>query len=310
MAHWFRSTALISLVAPILVLMLLLARGHGKSAEQPSLDKTARETAEPAPVEVRFTDDSVLKLSLRDKVIRLNTRYGKLCIPVNDIRYIDFATRIPDAVARRIEIAVDSLGSPQYRIREAAGAELLELREKAYPALLQAAQHKDVEIVRRAEELLKRLRELVPQDQLEFRKDDMIRTADSRLTGQIEGEAIKAFTYQFGEVGLKPVHVRSLQFLGVAPDPGNLNALRDLVGKSFRFQVTGAVKGQIFGTGIYTSESPLATAAVHAGILKAGQTGVVRVTIVAPPAGFGASAQNGVTSTAYGPFRGAYQVGR
>jgi hypothetical protein len=287
-----------------------LDRGQGKSTEEATPKKAVREMPESAAVQVRFTDDSVLKLTLQDRTIRLKTRYGTLLIPVATIRFIDFATRIDPATARQAETAVVKLGSKQFRVRQAATAELRELREKAYQALLRATRHKDLEVVRRAEALLKQLREQVPADQLTIRPYDMVWTVDSRLTGRIEGEAIKALTYQFGEVQLKPAHLRSLLFIGVAPDPGNLEGLRDLVGQSFRFKVTGSLTGPLYGNGVYTAHSPLATVAVHAGILKAGQTGVVRVIIVTPPGGFGAANLNGVISSPYGPYGGAYQVSR
>jgi hypothetical protein len=69
--------------------------------------------------------------------------------------------------------------------------------------------------------------------------------------------------------------------------------------------------GPVFGSGVYTSHSALATAAVHAGVVKPGQTAVVRVTFMASPHGFGASALNGVVSAPYGgPFRGAFMISR
>jgi hypothetical protein len=309
-ARWFRRAPFVLLLAPLLLVVRPLGSGQGKTALESGPKKAAQQAKAAVPVEVRFTDDSVLKLTLSGRAVRVNTRYGKLLVPVADIRYIDFATRISDGDARRTEAAIADLGSKQYKVRQAAGAVLLGLREKAYPALLKAARHKDLEIVRRAEALVKLLRERVPPDHLAFRKNDVIRTVDSRITGRIDGEAIQGTTVQFGAVRLKPDHMRSLQFVGVAPDPGNLEGLRDLVGKTFRFRVTGSVAGPLFGSGTYTSDSSLATAAVHAGVLTAGQTGVVRVTLVFNPGGYAGTAINGVTSTPYGIYPGAYQVGR
>jgi hypothetical protein len=298
------------LLAPFLLLEPLLHRGQGKSTEEPNPKKDSPKVAELAAVQVRFTDDSVLKLTLDDRSIRLKTRYGILLVPVATIRFIDFATRIDPAIARQAETAVAKLGSKQFKVREAATAELRELQEKAFPALLKAAQDKDLEVVRRAAKLLEQLRQQVPADKLTIRPNDVIWTVDSRLTGRILGKAIKALTYQFGVVQLKPGHLRSMQYIGVAPDPGNLEGLRDLVGMSFRFKVTGSLTGPIWGNGVYKSDSPLATVAVHANILKAGETGIVRVTLVTPPGGFGAANLNGVISLPYGQWGGAYQVSR
>ena len=81
------------------------------------------------------------------------------------------------------------------------------------------------------------------------------------------------------------------------------------VGKSFFFTVTGDTESDIWGTDVYTTDSILASAAVHAGKVRAGQTKVVKVTIVTPPAQFQGSTRHGVTSCDYGSFPGAYRFG-
>lgn len=307
----FRPAPAVLLFVPLLLLLPLGDGGPGKSAGQrPSKEATA-ERSFPVEAEVRFTDDSVLKLTLRDASISMTTTYGNLRVPLSTVRYIEFATRIPPAVTRRAEAAVAKLGDLQYAVRQAAGAELLEMREQAYPSLLQAAHHKDPEVARRAEGLLRQLRELVPADHLTIRKADTVWTVDSRLSGRIDGEFIKAHTFQFGDVPLKLEHMRTLQYISVDPDPSHIDDMRGLVGKSFRFKVTGGMDGQIVGSGVYTSDSALGTVAVHMGILKPGQTGVVRVTFVAFQGALGSSVMNGVTSAPYnGPVRGAYMVSR
>ena len=82
------------------------------------------------------------------------------------------------------------------------------------------------------------------------------------------------------------------------------------------FTVTGYSEpgGQppsIWGTDVYTLDSHLAAAAVHAGIVKPGETGTVRVRIVQSPPQFAASFRNGVTTTAYNVFNaGAFEFVR
>jgi hypothetical protein len=93
-----------------------------------------------------------------------------------------------------------------------------------------------------------------------------------------------------------------------APDPGTLGAYRNRVGQTFYFQVTGAVAGTIWGTGIYTDDSALATTAIHAGVLRAGQTAFVKVTIVAGQATYIGSTQNNITSHPYQAWQGSYRV--
>ncbi|HKB39573.1 MAG TPA: LCCL domain-containing protein [Gemmataceae bacterium] len=95
---------------------------------------------------------------------------------------------------------------------------------------------------------------------------------------------------------------------GAEPDPGNLLGLHTQVGKSFSFDVTGQTDGAIWGTDVYTSDSSLATAAVHAGKVRPGERKVVRVTIVPPLSSFQGTTRNGVTSGSYGPYPGAYRI--
>src|SRR5262249_12889833 len=81
-------------------------------------------------------------------------------------------------------------------------------------------------------------------------------------------------------------------------------------GKVFYFEVTGAAGGGIWGSDIYTDDSQLATAAVHAGVLRAGEKGVVKVTILPSQAYYTGTTRNGVTSGSFGAFGGSYRLER
>ncbi len=93
----------------------------------------------------------------------------------------------------------------------------------------------------------------------------------------------------------------------VMKDPGTLMALQGQNQGTMSFLVTGATEGFVWGTNVYTLDSPLAKTAVHVGLLKVGETGAVEVEFVAPPPSFSGSTRNGVTSMPYGPFPGAYR---
>ncbi len=92
------------------------------------------------------------------------------------------------------------------------------------------------------------------------------------------------------------------------PDPGTISAFRGQNGKVMYFEVTGSTSGSVWGTGPYTDDSRLATAAVHGGVLKSGQKGIVKVTIMPGQASYQGSTQNGVTTSQYGSFGGSYKV--
>ncbi len=76
--------------------------------------------------------------------------------------------------------------------------------------------------------------------------------------------------------------VRYLQQLAdnVLPNPGTLQNYNSQIGNEFYFLVTGSANGAIWGTDAYTTDSALSAVAVHAGIIKSGETGVVKVTIL------------------------------
>jgi hypothetical protein len=90
--------------------------------------------------------------------------------------------------------------------------------------------------------------------------------------------------------------------------PGQLPRLANQIGQSFIFQVTGDIVGPLWGTDVYTSDSNLATACVHAGVLGPDETGLVQVTMVQPPPSFRGSQRNGVSSSSYQSWPGAFRV--
>src|SRR3954452_22063910 len=89
--------------------------------------------------------------------------------------------------------------------------------------------------------------------------------------------------------------------------PGTMVDYRDRVGQSFYFDVTGSTDGTVWGSDVYTDDSPVATAAVHAGLLKAGERGVVRVTVLPARDQYDGSTRNGVTTQPYAQWYGSYR---
>ena len=70
------------------------------------------EPAKPRPaveVEVKYTDDSVMKLKLLDDKFEVSTRYGVLHVPAADVRRIEFAGRVPAAVSEKVTAALGRL---------------------------------------------------------------------------------------------------------------------------------------------------------------------------------------------------------
>jgi hypothetical protein len=86
-------------------------------------------------------------------------------------------------------------------------------------------------------------------------------------------------------------------------------------GKELVFNVTGPQpNGQgmgVWGTDVYTLDSNLGAAAVHAGLVHPGATGAVRVRVVASPPQYIGSLRNGISTAPYGNYpSGGYEFVR
>jgi len=92
------------------------------------------------------------------------------------------------------------------------------------------------------------------------------------------------------------------------PDKVDLSQYRDRVGQTFQFIVTGSADKPVWGSAIYTDDTPIESAAVHAGVLRSGQTGAVRVTILSGQQQYVGSTRNGIESVSTGPSAGSYRV--
>ncbi len=92
--------------------------------------------------------------------------------------------------------------------------------------------------------------------------------------------------------------------------PANMKGYRGNNGNVYTFQVTGNSNGRIWGgnDNIYTDDSDIATAAVHAGVLSAGQTGTVRIKVLSGRSSYPSLSRNGINSIQYGSWDGSYQI--
>lgn len=96
----------------------------------------------------------------------------------------------------------------------------------------------------------------------------------------------------------------------VTAAPANLTAFQGSVGKTMSFRVTGSTSGSVWGTDKYTCDSSLAAAAVHAGLVRPGESAVLRITIVPGEAAYSGTARNGVTSSAWGSFPASFTLAK
>ncbi len=91
-----------------------------------------------------------------------------------------------------------------------------------------------------------------------------------------------------------------------AAAPSNLVGYRNRVGQTFELQVTGSGSGAVWGTDVYTDDSSVARAAVHAGVIAVGETKVLTLTVLPGRSSYVSSTRNGVTSASWGAWGGSY----
>ena len=109
---------------------------------------------------------------------------------------------------------------------------------------------------------------------------------------------------------LSPRQLRKLLEQGflAADAPATMYGLCDTVGASYYFRVIGQIDGSLWGTDVYTGDSQIGAAAVHAGLVKPLEVAVLKVTVVTPPPQFTGSVRHGVTSHDFGRYGTAYRL--
>src|SRR5262245_52005543 len=152
-------------------------------------------------------------------------------------------------------------------IRERADRQAIEIREEAERECAAIRDRADAAVAKieqgATRELAPVVRELV----------DALRGLQERYAR--EGKLDEALAIR--------ARVRQLRsdLLGVRIDSGNLSECgAGDVGRVLLIEVVGRVEGSVWGTDVYTADSRLGPAAVHAGAIREGERGLVRVTLL------------------------------
>jgi hypothetical protein len=191
-------------------LVTLVGFGVVPAVQADDPPKSPAKAAGPA-VEVRMADGSAVRMTLTQGTVEVTTKYGKLAIPADEVRRIEFGFRYPDGAEAKINDLVTQLGDGNYKRRETAMSELLAFREMAYPALKRATKSGDAETAKRAGELIAKLEDRLPPEKLKFREYDLVNATDFTARGRIESKTLLGHTPYFGEVKLQVAEVRALR---------------------------------------------------------------------------------------------------
>jgi hypothetical protein len=173
------------------------------------------ETPAPGDVEVHFLNGSTVRMLVQSEKLEIATPYGKLAVPIQDVRAIEFGLHFPEAVADKIQAAVRRLGSSDFRERANAAKALVELGPYSYPAVLEASRLKDLETARRGKEVVKQLQAKHPRKDLKVLAEDKVVTPTFTVVGRILTPTIKARTELFGQVELSLSKMRTLRAIAI-----------------------------------------------------------------------------------------------
>jgi hypothetical protein len=267
--------------------------------------------------EVHYIDDSAMKLSLLDEHVTLNTSYGPLQMPLREIRRIEFGVRLSDAEQAKCEKAISEILGKDSAKREQGKEAILELGTKILPFLRRVLKSADADAVPHLDQVAMKLQSQLPNQKVEPRDYDLVITDDSRIAGRIQAPALRIQTFQFGELKLKVTDIASLnqgpsvtdEKLEIVEGKRVYDLLQTHMGKTVGIRVTGAIQGAVWGSSPFTGDSDLPTAAVFMGVLKVGQTGIVKIKLVPSPPTFVGSTANGVSTNGYQQYpAGAYEI--
>lgn len=118
----------------------------------------------PKPPTFRLQDGTRISGFPRIKKISLDTAYGPLLIPVEEIIRIRFAREEDPELQDRIRQLTLQLGDEEFEVREKAMADLREIGGPARKLLREALESDDQEVVARAETLLSEIEEEAEED--------------------------------------------------------------------------------------------------------------------------------------------------
>ena len=165
----------------------------------------------PGEVEINLLNGSTVRMILQSEKLEIATAFGQLSVPSKSIHAIDFGLHFPDGVEARIQQAIKGLGGDNFRDRDLAGKTLIELGPYSFPAVSEASKSSELEVSRRAKELLTQLQKRHPKKDLKSTTDDRVITPGFTIVGRILTPTIKAKAELFGEVDLPVARMRALR---------------------------------------------------------------------------------------------------
>jgi len=270
---------------------------------------------------IKLIDESELKLvAIKNEKIKIATNYGELHIPLNKVEHIIFSRRDHPEHAEKAVVLLNKLGSKNYKEREEAEKKLKSIIRFSYFTIIRYKNKcDDLEVVNRINTILKEA--ILPNEDINY--DIIFIKPDSKICGKIVDEIIEICNETLGNLNLHISLVEKItkcdqnQLVSTIA-PYNLINYSGKEGTVLRFNIIAPDKVPevneyghhgIWGTDVYTLDSNLVLAAIHAGAIKLGEIRTVNIKIVKAPNLFIGSERNGVKSYQFTPSSPIYNCG-
>ncbi len=185
--------------------------------EEPTVDvpRTAAVTHGPRYLKLHLFDGSVLTGDLSIAEIAVETQFGKLTVPIDKIRSFNPGLDSFPELSAQISSKIKSLGSDDYKTREAAHKELAAMGVKVQRELEKFVADDNAEIKRHVGEILKEFEEAAEDggedeestvEQPWIRLDTVV-TSDFTVVGKVSPTEFKVAS-KYGDLNVKLADVR------------------------------------------------------------------------------------------------------
>jgi len=321
-----------SRIAWIAVVLALVASGSvlaqlrmiPRKPQQPLPTKPVAPSAseakfDPNAWEMRLADGKTQSIKITEPIVTIATEFGTVKVPNADIRRIEFGVKLSPADQKLVDESLKAVASKESKDRERGKAALLELGQKAYPFVLRAIKTADRDASPHLVFLADRLKpkeDPLAEIDFELRDYDLVFAADgSKFAGKLLPDVLAAIVDgKDAKIGRGEATV--LVHANSAAVPVKYDVVASINGcwethlnKTVAIEVTaGLVGSSVWGSNPYTSDSYLPMAAIHAGVLKDGETATILLKILPDPGSYTGSTKHGITSSNYGVWRGCYQI--
>jgi len=179
-------------------------------AQAATAQEAAKKEAANHLAEVRFNDGSLVRMTILQNDVEVMTKYGKLTIPLEDIRRIDLGLHLPPGLDQQLDQSIRLLASSAYKDREEASRDLVQAGHLAYPFLKRASRNADLEVTHRVTGLMKRIADKHAPEQLKMKEEDVVHTTEFAVIGRLVAPTIKARSAHFGDLALKLSDLRTV----------------------------------------------------------------------------------------------------